>query len=66
MTIEEMAEKEFPIKSWNEYFAANDCRRVYCMGANAVLREIEMTLSVSEEGCLESNLKKLIEELKKG
>ena len=41
MTIEEMAEKEFPIKSWNEYFAANDCRRVYCMGANAVLREIE-------------------------
>jgi hypothetical protein len=36
------------------------------MGANAVLREIEMTLSVSEEGCLESNLKKLIEELKKG
>ena len=44
MTIEEMAEKEFPIKSWEEKHAGNTCRRIYCMGANAVLEEIEKEL----------------------
>jgi hypothetical protein len=62
--IEEMAEKAFPTKSWEEQRSAYWCRKIYCMGANAVLEEIERTMSVSEDGWLESNLKKLVKELK--
>lgn len=42
-----MAEKEFPIKSWEDRQAGNTCRRIYCMGANAVLKEIEFAMSLS-------------------
>ena len=36
----------------------------YIQGAKDVLRELELTISVSEDGWLESNLKKLIKQLK--
>ena len=39
--IEEMAEKAFPTKSWEEERSAYWCRKIYCMGANAVLEKIE-------------------------
>ena len=44
--IEEMAEKAFPTKSWEEERSAYWCRKIYCMGANAVLKEIENILSL--------------------
>ena len=37
----------------------------YTAGANAVLEEVERTISVSEPGLLESNLRILIKELKR-
>ena len=40
--------------------------QAYLQGARDVLTEIELTISVSKEGWLESNLKKLIKELKYG
>ena len=49
MSIQEMSEKEFPIKSWEEIRAGNNCRRIYCMGANAVLEEIEAVLNKGNE-----------------
>ena len=48
MTIVEMAEKEFPINCWEETWAANQCRCIYAIGANAALHEIENIIKV---GC---------------
>ena len=36
----------------------------YIDGANAVIQELKMTISVSEEGYLESNLRTLIKDLR--
>ena len=40
-TIKELAEEQFPIAKWEEMRAATDCRKIFCMGANAVLDLIE-------------------------
>ena len=39
-------------------------KNAYIQGAKDVLTELELTISVSENGWLEGNLKKLIDELK--
>ena len=41
-------------------------KQAYLQGARDVLTELELTISVSEKGWLESNLKRLIKELKYG
>lgn len=56
MTIYELAKIKHPLSGIR--------RRAFIIGAKAVLDELEMTLSVSEEGYLRSNLEKLIRELK--
>ena len=44
MTIQELAEKEFPIKSWEERQAGTWCRQLYYMGAEAVFDIIDTNL----------------------
>ena len=63
MTIKEMAEKEFPIKSFEERHAGDYCRQLYCMGANAVLEEIykELTGYIFESRALEAVYEKVME-----
>lgn len=55
MNIYDLAKKEHPIIGIK--------RRAFVEGAKAVLEELKMTISVSEEGYLLSNLKKLINQL---
>lgn len=43
--IEEMAEKEVPIRAWDDNIITDWCRQIYCLGANAVLKEIEQLVS---------------------
>ena len=68
MKIEEMAIKDLPVvitgNGWNDWDENEVLRKGYILGAKAVLEEIERTMSVSEDGWLESNLKKLVKELK--
>lgn len=56
MTIYELAKIKHPLSGIR--------RRAFITGAKAVLDELEMTLSVSEDVYLRSNLEKLIKELK--
>ena len=46
--IEEMAEKEVPIRVWDDNITTDWCRQIYCLGANAVLREIENILDITK------------------
>ena len=56
MTIYKLAKIKYPLSGIR--------RRAFIKGAKVVLDELEMTLSVSEEGYLRSNIEKLIKELK--
>lgn len=63
--IEEMAEKEVPIRAWDDNITIDWCRQIYCLGANAVLREIENVLySPITPYQLYNDLDKLVKELK--
>ena len=61
--IEEMAEK-YANETYSHPIAIEASKANFIIGANAVLEEIERTMSVSEDGWLESNLKRLVNELK--
>ena len=55
--LEEMAEKEVPIRAWDDDITTDWCRQIYCLGANAVLKEIEPLVTT-----LRSGARKLFEE----
>ncbi|MBQ9646141.1 MAG: hypothetical protein IJV24_07280 [Prevotella sp.] len=65
-TIKERARKYSATNAINNPpFAPKEFVEVpYAKGADEVLREVQMTISVLEDGYLESNLRKLIKELK--
>lgn len=65
-SIEETAFEKFPeLTDSHKGFDYNmDARESYIEGANDVLNEILMTISVSNEGYLRDNLLKLVKKLK--
>ena len=60
--IEEMMQKAFWDTDISEH-PAKAFEQGYELAVNAVLEEVSRTISVSEKGRLESNLKSLIKEL---
>ena len=63
MSIEERAEEYIKATLVGSPYVK---KNAYLQGARDVLNELELTISVSEDGWLESNLKTLIRELKNG
>ena len=63
MSIEERAEEYIKTTLVGSPYVK---KNAYLQGARDVLNELELTISVSEDGWLESNLKTLIRELKNG
>lgn len=63
MSIEERAEEYVKTTLVGSPYVK---KNAYLQGARDVLNELELTISVSEDGWLENNLKTLIRELKNG